>query len=58
MLTNGLVSRRASELRPRIEYELSQGGHELLCVLRELSCWAIAGSGPRLDPTSTPSLAR
>lgn len=49
MLTNGLVRRRASELRPRIEYELSQGGSELLCVLRELSCWAMrtAWSAPR-----------
>ncbi|MGH2831809.1 MAG: winged helix-turn-helix transcriptional regulator [Solirubrobacteraceae bacterium] len=51
MLANGLVRRRASELRPRIEYELSQCGHDLLCVLRELSCWAMrrVWSAPRPD---------
>jgi DNA-binding HxlR family transcriptional regulator len=56
MLANGLVSRRTSELRPRIEYELSQGGRELLCVLRELSCWARrrVWSPPRPDEHVAP----
>lgn len=41
MATYGLVSRQRRELKPRIEYELTESGRDLLSVLRGLSRWGM-----------------
>jgi DNA-binding HxlR family transcriptional regulator len=58
MRASGLISRRALKARPRIEYELTASGRELLCVVEELSRWAMrrAWSAPRGGEVAEPRL--